>query len=281
MNNWARFGEFDFPSGEVEPDHYKVLGVRPAATRDEIRAAYRARVVRLHPDKGGDPARFQECQAAFETLYDDQARAAYDNRASRGAVGAYKINVPISALYAESAHVVPYQRDSGGIGSLSIRVPAGAADKMRLVTEVDDARDGRVVAVVHHIQSTDYKVADRDVCMTLTLTLDQILCAHPIRVTRPDGRVLHVAAGEGTVLTPATLWELPGHGLPACGSYHEGALLLSVSVHYPMVLAPAKARAIASALGVEPPSAREDTISPVASARRPGRAGGEPPCAVQ
>ena len=65
-------------------DLYRVLGVTPAATGDEIVAAFRARAKALHPDRNpGDPEaaeRFKDLTLAYQTLIRPRARAAYDQR---------------------------------------------------------------------------------------------------------------------------------------------------------------------------------------------------------
>lgn len=60
-------------------NYYDVLGVSRTATADEIKRAYRRLASQHHPDKGGDTARFQEIEAAYRTLSDEQKRAEYDN----------------------------------------------------------------------------------------------------------------------------------------------------------------------------------------------------------
>lgn len=40
--------------------------------------------VKLHPDKGGDPAKFQEMQNAYEVLSDPQKREVYNNYGEEG-----------------------------------------------------------------------------------------------------------------------------------------------------------------------------------------------------
>ncbi|RVX74809.1 hypothetical protein B0A52_01086 [Exophiala mesophila] len=67
------------------PCHYSVLGVSKASSNDEIKAAYRALVLTAHPDKGGDQAKFQEIQGAWETLRDPTKRQEYDRAQERQA----------------------------------------------------------------------------------------------------------------------------------------------------------------------------------------------------
>jgi DnaJ-class molecular chaperone len=60
-------------------DHYATLGVSKTATPDEIKRAFRKLASQHHPDKGGDTAKFQSIQAAYDTLGDTAKRAEYDN----------------------------------------------------------------------------------------------------------------------------------------------------------------------------------------------------------
>ena len=60
-------------------DHYATLGVPRTATPDEIKRAFRKLASQHHPDKGGDTRKFQEIQAAYDTLGDAVKRADYDN----------------------------------------------------------------------------------------------------------------------------------------------------------------------------------------------------------
>lgn len=73
------------------PNHYAVLGVKPAATPAEVRGAYRALALQYHPDKaaqGGGAggglapeaaqALFRLASEAAQVLGDPEARRAYD-----------------------------------------------------------------------------------------------------------------------------------------------------------------------------------------------------------
>jgi DnaJ-class molecular chaperone len=58
---------------------YETLGVDRGATDEEIKKAYRKLAGQHHPDRGGDTAKFQEIQTAYDTLSDPQKRAQHDN----------------------------------------------------------------------------------------------------------------------------------------------------------------------------------------------------------
>jgi curved DNA-binding protein len=60
-------------------DYYSILGVPKTASADEIKKAFRKLASQHHPDKGGDTKKFQEIQAAYETLSDPDKRSQYDN----------------------------------------------------------------------------------------------------------------------------------------------------------------------------------------------------------
>jgi molecular chaperone DnaJ len=63
-------------------DLYELLGVRPDASDEDIKRAYRRKARELHPDaNGGDPqseAKFKEVSFAYEVLRDPERRARYD-----------------------------------------------------------------------------------------------------------------------------------------------------------------------------------------------------------
>jgi curved DNA-binding protein len=58
--------------------HYTTLGVTESVTPEELKSAYRRLAKQHHPDLGGDAAKFQQINEAYETLSDLQKRAHYD-----------------------------------------------------------------------------------------------------------------------------------------------------------------------------------------------------------
>lgn len=64
----------------AEKDHYVVLGITVDATEKQIKAAYRMRSLKYHPDRAGAActAAFQRIAGAFAVLSDAEKRAVYD-----------------------------------------------------------------------------------------------------------------------------------------------------------------------------------------------------------
>lgn len=69
---------------------YAVLGVEKDASASDIKKAYMRKAMKgeyAHPDKGGDPKKFQELQRAYEVLSDADKRARYDRGGEAAADG--------------------------------------------------------------------------------------------------------------------------------------------------------------------------------------------------
>ncbi|HET7252725.1 MAG TPA: J domain-containing protein, partial [Xanthobacteraceae bacterium] len=66
----------------MSEDPYAVLGVKPEATQDEIRKAYRTLAKKLHPDLNpGDrqaEEKFKQVSAAYDLVGDAEKRGRYD-----------------------------------------------------------------------------------------------------------------------------------------------------------------------------------------------------------
>jgi hypothetical protein len=59
------------PSGEPDiPECLALLGLRPPLSLEDVRQAYHARAMAMHPDRGGDPAAFLRLKSAFEEAND-------------------------------------------------------------------------------------------------------------------------------------------------------------------------------------------------------------------
>jgi DnaJ family protein A protein 2 len=71
--------------GEVDnKEFYEILEVPQTASADDIKKAYRKKVIKAHPDKGGDPEEFKKLQAAYEILSNPEKKELYDKYGLEG-----------------------------------------------------------------------------------------------------------------------------------------------------------------------------------------------------
>lgn len=61
-------------------DYYRVLGLHPGASPEEVRAAYRRQAKQHRPDAGGDAEKLRYLQKAYETLSNPVSRRRYDRQ---------------------------------------------------------------------------------------------------------------------------------------------------------------------------------------------------------
>ncbi len=72
-------------------DYYEVLGVATSADKATLKKAFRKLAQQYHPDVNSSPdaeIKFKEINEAYQVLYDDQKRAAYDRYGHAGVEGA-------------------------------------------------------------------------------------------------------------------------------------------------------------------------------------------------
>lgn len=67
--------------------YYDLLGVSREASEKEIKAAYKKKAMKHHPDRGGDEATFKDISKAYEVLSDLEKKQVYDAYGEEGLDG--------------------------------------------------------------------------------------------------------------------------------------------------------------------------------------------------
>jgi len=65
-------------------DYFSILGVAENANDEEIKKAYKRLAMKHHPDRGGDQAKFQEIQEAYDILTNPEKKARWSHERQFG-----------------------------------------------------------------------------------------------------------------------------------------------------------------------------------------------------
>lgn len=60
------------------------MDLKPGATTDEVKKAFRKKAIREHPDKGGDADKFKKLTEAYEILSNPEKKDLYDRYGMEG-----------------------------------------------------------------------------------------------------------------------------------------------------------------------------------------------------
>lgn len=188
---------------------YEVLGVKPDATQDEIRGAYRKLAKEHHPDLNpGDRAaeeKFKTVAAAYDLLGDAEKRARFD----RGEIDATGAERPRERYY----------RDFHGAGAQdhAYSSAAGSADFEDILSEIFAAQRG-----------AQSRRRGQDVLYQLPVTLLEAVNGATKRVTLADGSTLDVRIPPGT--QDGQVLRLRGKGSAGVGDGPPGDALVEATI---------------------------------------------------
>lgn len=235
-------------------DHYATLGVSRESSPDEIKRAYRKLAAQHHPDRGGDTARFQEIQQAYDVLSDPQKRAQYDNphpqmhqfnfggggpgfnpfddiinqfmRQHRQAVYGTTVAVTLEQI-ATSQQVEIYINGPQGGRMARISVPPGveSGQQMRYENIIPEG----LLQVTFVVQP--HPVFERrglDLYTTKTINVFDLIMGTSITVQTISGAELEVKVPAG--FKPGGNLRIPGRGLPGPGRQGDQYVLIQAAI---------------------------------------------------
>jgi DnaJ-class molecular chaperone len=199
----------------VSEDPYAVLGVKPEATQDEIRKAYRALAKKLHPDLNpGDSKaeeKFKQVTGAYDLVGDADKRARYD----RGEIDASGNERPRERYYRDfhdaGAEQHAYSSSSGY---------ADFADSEDILREMFGRGAGG--------GERRFRMRGQDALYRLPVEFLDAVNGATKRITMPDGGTIDVAIPAGT--KDEQVLRLRGKGGAGLGGGEPGDALVEIEV---------------------------------------------------
>jgi DnaJ-class molecular chaperone len=253
-------------------DHYATLGVSKTATPDEIKRAFRKLASQHHPDKGGDTAKFQSIQAAYDTLGDAVKRAAYDNPQPQfsGMPGGAQFNMNdiFGQMFGGQSPFGPQRRPQshtrmtlwirltdvaqGGTRPVAVGTPQGQSTiEVEIPLGINDGDNvqyqglapggGDLVIQFRVHPDNTWQRNGLDLVTDVTADIWSMILGSDITVQTLTGSTLTTAMPPGT--QPRTLIRLRGHGLRD-RSGNQGDLMIRVMPTIPTVIRPELLEAI-------------------------------------
>jgi DnaJ-class molecular chaperone len=198
----------------VSEDPYAVLGVKPEATQDEIRKAYRALAKKLHPDLNpGDKKaeeKFKQVSAAYDLVGDADKRARYD----RGEIDASGNERPRERYY----------RDFHGAGAEQHAYSSGSgyadfAESEDILREMFGRGAGG---------ERRFRMRGQDALYRLPVEFLEAVNGATRRITMPDGGTIDVVIPAGT--RDEQVLRLRGKGGAGLGGGEPGDALVEIEV---------------------------------------------------
>ncbi len=253
-------------------DYYNILGVSKSASQDEIKKAYRKLASKHHPDKGGDTAKFQEIQTAYETLSNPQKRADYDNppqpqfRFNTGNMGGFEdifsqfgfgpmgrqqqvrrrnqsitiqVRMTLREVYEGKDVIGSIRLPSGREQALQIKIPKGVqqGDQIKYQGLGDDSiaglPKGDLIAQIIEIPDAVFKRNGDDLYIEKTISAFDAMIGTVLLVDTIADSKLEISVPAG--IQSGQMIICRGHGLPQSQRTGRGSMYVKINVKTPNI----------------------------------------------
>ncbi len=252
-------------------NYYDILGISKTATADEIKRAYRKLASLHHPDRGGETAKFQEIQLAYDTLSDADKKSQYDNPVSHHAnfgngaefgdiFGNFfhngpnpfrharqqprrnrniqaQINMGLQETLDNCKKTLSIKTDNNRIREIDVVIPRGiiSGNTVRYPglgdTLFENLPPGDLMLTINVLPNPNYEAQGLDLITTLTLDCFDAILGSEQTVVGLDGKVFVIKVPAGC--QNGTKLKIPNEGLWQFQNEARGSLFARLFVTVP------------------------------------------------
>lgn len=263
-------------------NYYTVLGVKPTATSEEIKTAYRKLAIQHHPDQGGDAEKFKQVTEAYDVLKDPHKRAAFDHRSTRIHINAgdvfedlhqafafkqrqaqqrrnknlsIEVELNLEETLTDVSKTVSIKHVNGNRKFVNVTIPKGTIAgslKYRGLGDqsFQDQPPGDLLVKITTKPHPEYTVDGVDVKKTVTISVWEAILGTSVRIHTLNGKMVQMTVPPGT--QHGTVLNIPGHGIPKHRTENTlGRLLVEIAVKIPQNLTTEQLNKIKSIMDME------------------------------
>ena len=244
-------------------DYYQILGVSKDANPDDIKKAYRKLASIHHPDRGGDTAKFQQVQQAYDVLSDPEKRKHYDQPKQQFNNGNFNFgfsmngspfedfvsqffrqaqsNQPRRQIYRTVITIELEQSYFGGTQTLKIQtpneiktievtIPKGVhhGSQVRLDNIIKDATLLVEFNIIKHLK---FDRVNDDLVSNVSISVLDLIVGSTIEFVTLSGKTLEVTIPAKT--QPYMHIKMAGQGMPVYNSDMFGDQILLLKPYIP------------------------------------------------
>ena len=249
-------------------DYYNILGISRTASPEEIKKAYKKKVMQHHPDRGGDKETFQKVSEAYEILSNSDKRSAYDNPQpdfnfntrntsnpfdmfSQFGFGRHphtvrqnkdivlKCTIDLEDVMIGKNVVMQYKLSSKEVETVNLEIPKGARHGDRVNYQgLGDNADLRLprgnLQVIVEVKRNSIWQRDNDnlICKK-TINVFDLLLGCAIMIKTIDNKRVNLNIPAGT--KPGQTFSIPGYGLPNINTGRKGNIFVKIETEIPKI----------------------------------------------
>ena len=233
-------------------DYYQILGVPPTASSDEIKRAYKKKVMQHHPDRGGNVKQFQQVQDAYEALSNPQKQQAHTKtpfsdfsevftqwntqfngfKSQTRARARLSLWINLEDLIDPTPRVVAVQ-GRHGVVNIEISIPPGIEDG-GTVSYPRVTPDGNDVLITFRVRPhRDFERDGLNLIRPVRVSVWDLILGTTVSIHNLKRSEIKVTVPAGT--QPGAFMRVKGQGLPDRNGGSKGDILLHINTHIPEV----------------------------------------------
>lgn len=231
-------------------NYYQTLGIAPGSTVEQIKKAYKKKVMEHHPDRGGDPEKFKQVKEAYEELtkpkHSSRAQTETNNFSDifsqfngfqrQRARARLLLWIDLEDLIDPTPKIVAVQGRNSDVINIEISIPPGIEDG-DTVSYPRVTPDNNDVLITFRIRPhSQFTREGKNLVKTLKISVWDLILGSTASIYNLIGSEIKVTIPPGT--QPGTFLRVKGQGLPSRDGTAKGDILLQVNTHIPNHISP-------------------------------------------